>query len=390
MKLIFIITGTGVGGAETMLQKVLTRLSPKFKPHVISMIPVGKIGEKLRALGISVESLDMRRGVPNPIALMHLIRRLRDLRPDVVHTWMYHADLMGGVAARRAGVPALAWAIRHSNLGPAGNKSQTLVVRANAFLSHRVPDRILCCSEAARNIHVAFGYAPEKMVVVPNGFDLAHFKPDPNARLSVRAELGLSLETRLVGLIGRWDPQKNHAGFLSAVAAVHLRRPDVHFLLAGQGVDAANETIQRTLAANDLAPATHLLGQRDDIARLMAALDVFASSSSYGEAFPNVLGEAMASGVPCAVTDVGDSAYIVGDTGRVVSSGDMEGLANAIDSLLEMPAEGLRILGARARARVAEHFEIGKIVRQYEAFYEELAAVRRNRRGGLPVIRSGL
>jgi glycosyltransferase involved in cell wall biosynthesis len=329
VKLIFIITGTGVGGAETMLQKVLMRLSPEFKPHVISMIPVGKIGERLRALGIPVESLDMRRGVPNPIALMHLIRRLRDLRPDVVHTWMYHADLMGGVAARLAGVPAVAWAIRHSNLAPAVNKSQTLaVVRANAFLSHRVPDRILCCSDAARNIHVALGYAPEKLVVVPNGFDLAHFKPDPNARLSVRAELGLSLETRLVGLIGRWHPQKNHVGFLSAAAAVHLRRPDVHFLLVGQGVDAANQIIQRTLAANSLTPATHLLGQRDDIPRIMAALDVLASSS-YGEAFPNVLGEAMASGAPCAVTDVGDSAYIVGDTGRVVSSGDMEGLAHA-------------------------------------------------------------
>jgi glycosyltransferase involved in cell wall biosynthesis len=329
MKLIFIITGTGVGGAETMLQKVLTRLSPKFKPHLISMIPVGKIGEKLRALGIPVESLGMRRrGVPNPIALMHLIRCLRDLRPDVVHTWMYHADLMGGVAARLVGVPAVAWAIHHSNLAPAGNKSRTLaVVRANAFLSHRVPDRILCCSEAARNVHVAFGYAPEKVVVVPNGFDLAHFKPDPNARLSVRAELGLSLETRLVGLIGRWDPQKNHAGFLSA--AVHLRRPDVHFVLAGQGVDAANQTIQRTLATNGLEPATHLLGQRGDIARLMAALDVLASSS-YGEAFPNVVGEAMASGVPCAVTEVGDCAYIVSDTGRVVSSGDMGGLAHAI------------------------------------------------------------
>ena len=125
---------------------------------------------------------------------------------------------------------------------------------------------------------------------------------------------------------------------------------------------------------------THLLGLRDDIPRLMAALDVLASSSSYGEAFPNVLGEAMASGVPCAVTDVGDSAYIVGDTGRVVSSGDMEGLAHAIGSLLEMPAEALRILGARARARVAEHFEIGKIVRRYEAFYQELASASRNKR----------
>jgi len=381
MKLVFIITGTGVGGAEIMLHRVLTRLSPEFQPHVISMAPVGKIGEQLRARGISVESLNMRPEIPNPVALIRLIRDLRRLKPDLVHTWMYHADLMGGVAARLAGGSALAWGIHNSNLAPDYNKSRTLaVVRANAFLSHRVPDRILCCSEAARNIHVAYGYAPEKMVVMPNGCDIAHFKPDPNTRLSVRAELGLPLDTTLVGLIGRWDPQKNHAGFFTAAAALHLRRPGVHFLLAGQGVDGSNQTIRRILAANGLASVTHLLGLREDIPRLMAALDVLASSSSYGEAFPLVLGEAMACGVPCAVTDVGDSAYIVGDTGRVVSSGDMEGLAHAIDSLLKMPAEASRILGARARGRVAEHFEIGKIVRRYEAFYEELAAVRRNKR----------
>ena len=381
MKLVFIITGTGVGGAEIMLHRVLTRLSPEFKPHVISMIPVGTIGEKLRAFGIPVESLDMRPGVPNPVALIRLIRHLQRLKPDLVHTWMYHADLFGGVAARLAGGSALAWGIHNSNLAPDYNKSRILaVVRANAFLSHRVPDRILCCSEAARNIHVAYGYAPEKMVVMPNGCDIAHFKPDPNTRLSVRAELGLPLDTTLVGLIGRWDPQKNHAGFFTAAAALHLRRPGVHFLLAGQGVDGSNQTIRRILAADGLASVTHLLGLREDIPRLMAALDVLASSSSYGEAFPLVLGEAMACGVPCAVTDVGDSAYIVGDTGRVVSSGDMEGLAHAIESLLETPAEALRALKARARARLVENFEIGKIVREYEAFYRKLAAVRRNKR----------
>jgi glycosyltransferase involved in cell wall biosynthesis len=291
---------------------------------------------------------------------------------------MYHADLMGGVAARLAGVPGLAWCIHNSNLAPDYKKSQLVaVVKASAFLSHRVPDRILCCSEAARKIHVAFGYAPEKMVVVPNGFDITHFKPDASARRSLRVELGLSLETALVGLIGRWHPQKNHAGFFSAAAALHLRRPDVHFLLAGHGVDNANQTIQRALAVNGLTAVTHLLGLRDDIRRLMAGLDVLASSSSYGEAFPLVLGEAMASGVPCAVTNVGDSAYIVGDTGRVVSVGDMEGLAHAIHSLLEMPAEASWALRVRARARITERFEISAVVRRYEQFYRELFEARR-------------
>lgn len=378
MKLVFIITATAVGGgAETMLYKLLNRLSPEFKPHVISMAPVGKIGEKLRALGIPVESLEMRPRVPNPVAFMRLVRRLRRLKPDLVHTWMYHADLMGGMAARLARVPVLAWCIRHNNLAPDYNKGQTLaVIRANAFLSHRVPDRILCCSEAARNSHVAFGYAAAKMTVVPNGFDIEEFKPDLNARQSVRLELGVPPDTPLVGLIGRWDPQKNHAGFFTAAAALRLRRANVHFLLAGRGVDGSNEIIQQTVAAHGLASVTHLLGLRDDIPRLMAALDVLASSSS-GEAFPNVLGEAMASNVPCAVTDVGDSAYIVGDTGKVVFSGDMEGLANAIDSLLGMPAEASRLLGARARARITEKFEISAVVRRYEQLYRELFEARR-------------
>ncbi|MGH9957535.1 MAG: glycosyltransferase [Pyrinomonadaceae bacterium] len=381
MKLVFIITGTGLGGgAEMMLHKVLTRLAPEFKPHVISMAPVGKIGEKIRALGIPVESLDMRPGIPNPIALMRLIRRLRRLKPDLVHTWMYHADLVGGVAARLARVPALAWCIRHNNLAPDLNKAQTLaVIRANAFLSHRVPDRILCCSEAARKIHVAFGYAAEKMVVVPNGFDIEQFKPDLSARQSVRLELGLPIDTPLVGLIGRWDPQKNHAGFFTAAAAVHLRRPDVHFLLAGYGVDDSNQTIGRIVDAKRLTAVTHLLGLRDDIPRLMAALDVLASSSC-GEAFPNILGEAMASNVPCAVTDVGDSAHIVGDTGKVVFSGDMEGLATAIESLLGMPADASRLLGARARARIMAEFEISAVVRRYERFYREMFEARRSGR----------
>lgn len=374
MKLVFVITGTGADGAETMLHKVLTRLSAEFEPHVISMIAVGIIGEQLRALGIPVESLNMRPGIPNPLALMRLVVRLRSIAPDLVHTWMYHADLLGGVAARLARVPAVAWCIRHSNFALADNKLQTLAVaKANAFLSHRIPDRILCCSEVARNVHVAQGYPSEKMVVVPNGFDIAHFKPDPVARQSVRSELGLPPEARLVGLIGRWDPLKNHAGFFTAAAKLHRRRPEVHFLLAGRGVDGANQTVRQALVDHDLLPVVHLLGPRDDIARLMTALDVLASSSS-GEAFPNVLGEAMAAGVPCAVTDVGDSAYIVGDTGRVVAPGDMGGLALAMGSLLEMPAGALRLQGERARARVLENFEIGKIVRRYEAFYRDLAS----------------
>jgi len=211
------------------------------------------------------------------------------------------------------------------------------------------------------------------MVVVPNGFDLTQFKPDIDARHRVRTELGITDQIPLVGLIGRFDPQKNHAGFFKAAGMLHRRMPQVHFVLAGKDIDMSNAALVQAIAHEGVLANTHLLGLRNDIPELMAALDVLASSS-YGEAFPNVLGEAMACSVPCVVTDVGDSAYIVGDTGRVVASGDMTGLAAALEELLALPASEKAALGERARARVAAHFEIGKVVQQYEDFYETLFA----------------
>jgi glycosyltransferase involved in cell wall biosynthesis len=185
----------------------------------------------------------------------------------------------------------------------------------------------------------------------------------------------------LVGLIGRFNPQKNHAGFFQAAGLLHRRLPTVRFLLAGKGIDEGNGELVRAMESAGIRSVTHLLGLRSDISRLMAALDVQASSS-FGEAFPNVLGEAMACGVPCAVTDVGDSAYIVGDTGKVVPAEDMAGLAAAMESLLLLPPVERQALGLRARSRVAENFEIGQVVKRYEAFYEDLAAMGRAKRLG--------
>jgi glycosyltransferase involved in cell wall biosynthesis len=316
------------------------------------------------------------------MAFIRLVRRLKALKPDVVHTWMYHADLLGGLAARLAGIGAIGWCIRHSNLDRDKTKASTrAVVAACARISGRVPDRILCCSEVARKIHADIGYAADKMVVVPNGFDLSHFQPDPRARAAVRSELNLAADTPLVGLIGRFNPQKNHAGFFQAAGLLHRRLPTVRFLLAGKGIDEGNGELVRAMESAGIRPVTHLLGLRSDISRLMAALDVLASSS-FGEAFPNVLGEAMACGVPCAVTDVGDSAYIVGDTGKVVLAEDMAGLAAAMESLLLLSPVERQALGLRARSRVAENFEIGQVVKRYEAFYEDLAAMGRAKRLG--------
>jgi glycosyltransferase involved in cell wall biosynthesis len=174
-------------------------------------------------------------------------------------------------------------------------------------------------------------------------------------------------------LIGRFDRLKNHVGFFEAVGLLHKRMPQVHLVLAGQGVDTENSVLMQVAAEARVSANTHFLGLRNDMPSLMVALDVLALPS-FGEAFPNVLGEAMACGVPCVVTDVGDSASIVGDVGRVVASGDMAGLAREIEALLVLPAAVKTGLSERARARVEQHFEIGAVVRQYEDFYETLLA----------------
>ena len=376
MRIVFIITGLSTGGAEMMLFKVMERLDRhRFAPHVISLTTLGELAPRIAALGIAVDAIGMKPGLPSPLGFLRLVRLIKRLKPDVVHTWMYHADLLGGLAARLAGVSAVAWCIRNSNLDKDKTKYSTrAVVGLCALISKWVPSRILSCSEKARQVHVGCGYAAWKMVVVPNGFDLSQFKPDSDARSRVRAELGITDQTPLVGLIGRFDPQKNHVGFFEAVGLLHRHMPHVHFVLAGQGVDVSNAALMQTVTQNGVLANTHLLGLRRDIPSLMAALDVLASSSSYGEAFPNVLGEAMACGVPCVVTDVGDSAYIVGDTGRVVATGDMAGLAHALAGILQLPTVERLALGAATRTRVATHFEIGHITRQYEAFYADLGS----------------
>ncbi len=378
MKIAFVITDLSTGGAETMLLKLLQHLDRRhFEPHVFSLTTEGEIGPRIADLQIPVLTLGMRSGLPNPGRVLALTRYLRRLAPDVVQTWMYHADLIGGLAARLAGCGKVAWAIRNSNLDEQLTKRSTsLVVKVCASLSFWLPAQILSCSTRAGTVHAAAGYRADKIHVIPNGFDLGRFRPDAAARQSVRAELGVPPETPLVGLIARYDPQKNHAGFIEAAALVHANMPESHFLLAGSGVDADNVALHEAIRAQALGSSVHLLGRRDDMPRLMAALDVLASSSTYGEAFPNVLGEAMACGVPCVVTDVGDSAEIVGETGRVVQVGDLDGLAHHIVDVLRLPSAQRTALGLQARARVQANYEIGQVARLYEVCYERLAAMK--------------
>jgi glycosyltransferase involved in cell wall biosynthesis len=258
----------------------------------------------------------------------------------------------------------------------AEKKSSAAVIRVGAHLSGR-PERILYNSRVSANQHEAIGYRADRRRVIPNGFDCKWFRPDAEARASVRDELGVGEKTPLIGLIGRYHPMKDHANFLTAASLLLKQVSAAHFLLAGVDIDTSNKELSTKISALGLQGRVHLLGERQDIPRLTAALDI-ASSSSFVEAFSNVIGEAMACGVPCVVTDVGDSAWIVGDTGRVVPPRDPLALCGAWRELLQMGQGPRAALGERARARIVRDFSLDQSVRLYEELYTE--AINRLRR----------
>jgi glycosyltransferase involved in cell wall biosynthesis len=374
MRLAFVITGLSTGGAERMLLKLASGLNADIEPQVVSLGDRGDLAGRFESIGIPVLALGMRGVLDAPRALSTLASYFKRFRPDVVSTWLYHADLIGGLAARAAGRGAIAWNIRNGSLSARTTSRATrAVVRLNGRLSRSVPRTILCCSEAARDYHVGMGFDANRFQLIPNGFDLSEFRPDPEARASVRAELGLDSDAPVIGLVARWDPQKDHRGAIDAAVRLLANRPRTRFVLAGPGVDDANAMLRGWIEATGAANAFRLLGARTDVARLTAAFDVATSTSTYGEAFPNVLGEAMACGVPCVATDVGDAACIVGDTGRVVPPADGQALAAAWDSLLAMPVSERAALGTLARRRVLECYDLDAIRRRYEAAFDDLA-----------------
>ena len=375
-KILHIIVDLDPGGAEVMLYRLLTRTDrARFASRVLSLTTEGVVAERIRALGVTVASLGMTRGSINPIAFFRLIRLLRKERPHLIQTWMYHADLLGGVAARLAGNIPVVWGIHHTNLDWDQNKPGTLrIARFNAFLSKYLPRRIVCCSHSTREVHARAGYADDKMVVIPNGFDLSELRPDPAARQDVRRELEVGEGAPLVGMVARFHPQKDHANFLEAAKILHGRLGDVRFLLCGDGVTCENRALSDRVRQAGLADHAHLLGVREDVPRLLAALDV-AALSSVGEAFPLVLGEAMACGVPCVSTDVGDAARIIGETGQVVPPRNPAALAAAMERVLNLEPERRRELGMAARRRIEENYSLEKTAGQYEEIYREILRI---------------
>jgi glycosyltransferase involved in cell wall biosynthesis len=374
MKVAHIITALRAEGAQMMLYKLLSRMErSRFDSAVVSLSNRGPLAERFERLNIPVYPINMKAEMPTLPALLRLLGKIREIKPDLIQGWMYHgnlaAQLTGSLLPSR--VPVL-WNIRGAHYALKNEKPATA---ATIWLGARLsglPAKIINNSEQSALGHEErLGYRASKRVIIPNGFDTDVYSPSRSARARVREELGLPPDAVLIGLIARYHPVKDHATFLEAAALLLKSHDRVHFVLAGDGVDASNAQLRETLNRSDIWSNVHLLGHRKDTARIAAAMDI-VSLSSYCEGFPNAIGEAMACGVPCVATDVGDSALVVGETGRIVPPRHPSALANAWQELIDMGAERRQALGMLARQRVVKKFSLDAIASQYETLYTEM------------------
>lgn len=368
-----VITGLPRAGAQTVLFDLLThRDASRYEATVVSLLARDTMVDDIEALGVPVYCANMGRNLALGWRWAKLAAHLRAIKPDLVHTWMYHGDVIGGLTAKGMAwsVPVV-WHLHHSTKDVDKRSTRALAACA-APLSRVVPARIIACAHTSKTVHVERGYDASKMVVIANGVDAERYRPRPAGPRPLVRQLGLTEPVKLIGLAARFHPQKDHVNFLNAAQILAAQRNDVHFVLCGAGVVAAEPTFFDAARSDRI----HLLGDRADLDQLLPQFDLSGLSSVSGEACSLVLLESMASGVPCVTTDVGDSARLVGDTGRVVRPKDPEALAAAWQDLLNLAPEQRAALGARARARAVEQYSLTRTASAIEAVYADVLESR--------------
>jgi glycosyltransferase involved in cell wall biosynthesis len=340
--------------------------------HTVVVLTTGEgMHTRFRESGISLIVLDVRR---SPLShMLRLYRLIRTLRPDIVQTWLYHADFLGGLAARMAGNRNVIWGVRTTDVDGGCARATSFVRQLCASLSRWIPHTIVCVAEAARRSHSRLGYDPGRMVVVGNGFDLSALTSSQDQRSQLRAQCGFGEDDIVLGSLGRFNLDKDHANFVKAAGQLADRHDRLRFLMVGKGLDSNNKELMRWIDETGYADRFVLLGERADVPVCLAAMDIFCLSSRT-EAFPNVVGEAMAMGLPCVATNVGDVAVLLADTGVVVPRADPDALAQGVTSLVALGPDYREQMGKRAKERIREAFTMTCVRKRFELIYENVLA----------------
>jgi glycosyltransferase involved in cell wall biosynthesis len=367
---VHVIIGLGVGGAEKFLFRLIESQmdDSRFQHKVISLTTLGVVGEDLEKIGVKVNCLQAKSIADLFRIFLNLYKIIRNVKPDVVHCWMYHADLLGGIVAKLCGVKKIFWSVRNTDLESGGSLAKKMLRKSCALLSGIVPNKIICVARSAYESHKKIGYNESRMVVINNGYQVSRFYLSESARQKIRAKFHLDDNSILIGSVGRFSPAKDHFCFLEAAAQAYKFNKNLRFLMIGRDVIKENKFLYKAVVEHGLEAAVILDGEVSNVSDYMSAMDVFCMHSET-EGFPNVLGEAMCVGLPCISTDVGDASLLMGSLGEIVPAKDAMALSRAILSLASMDASSRRALGMKSRKRIIESFSLDVVVGKFSDIY---------------------
>ncbi|MBC9031379.1 glycosyltransferase [Sphingomonas sp. JC676] len=367
-----ITTSLDMGGAQAMLVKLIEAGAgcDRNASSVMSLMRPGVMLPALREAGCPVYSLNMRRGLVGPLGVVRLLRVTARVSPDVIQGWMYHGNFAASVAGFAQGphVPVV-WNVRHSLSDPLLETRTTRRLLALSARMSRSVAAIIYNSQAAAREHEAIGFASGRATYIPNGFDCDHYRPDRDRRAYLRTLFGIPEDAIVVALVARLHPMKDHAMLVGAVARARAAGCKLHLLMVGTGLDNPPPALAKLIAESLPEDCVTLASERTDVADWLPGIDILALSSAWGEAFPNILGEAMACGIPCVATDIGDCRSILGETGLTVPARNVEAMAAALGLITALGEAGRASMGAAARERVVTLFELRQVVLQYRRLY---------------------
>lgn len=369
MKILHIITSLGDGGAEHTLFKIC-KYDKKNKHIVISLKDQGKYFPLLKKNNTQVYCLNINFFFIHKI--FFLIKLIRNLKPDIVQTWLVHSDFIGSIAARLANIKNIVWNVRYSQIELGKAKLTTIIlIRILARLSFVIPKAIIIVSKRAKKIYKNLGYDPKKLNFIPNGYDLTKFKINKLEKINFKNKINIKKDIPFIGKVARYDPLKDHLNLLKSLSILRLNKVDFLCLLIGTNINR-NKKLLDEIQRLKLKKHVKLFGPIKDISYIMSGLDIHILSSS-SEGFPNVVAEAMAFQTPCVVTDVGDAPYIVGKTGWVVPPNDPKKLANAIKKAISLyKSKYWKSFCYEARFRIQKKFSINRMLTQYNKTWSEV------------------
>ena len=377
-KPLHIIASLNIGGAETMLLRLIKHRPDLAKSTiVISLTENGKIGTTLEAMGVKVISMEMNTWSSTFITILKIKRIIQNEKPHIIHTWMYHANILGGIAAYLAKNKNIIWSIRRSEFKRKESFSTFVVMKIGAFFSSIIPKVIVHVAELGLKNHQEYGYKSSNTLVIPNGFDIEKFKHDSVARKRIRNELNLTDDHIVIGCVGRFHESKGYETLISSSIEVLKLHKNVKYLLVGRNLDYQNNTLMEWINKTYFSDHFLLAGEQDNVSEYMSAMDIFCLSSTT-EGFPNVVGEAMASALPCVVTDVGDVKKIIVNDAILIQPENKQLLSKGLCEMLNIDNEKRQKIGLKGRIKIEKEYPIKSICDRYYNLYSLIQLGRNN------------